>query len=54
MKEEAPKIMMGSRKITEGINEVLQKMDRSFDIIALVARLNTRLEPSMQPQMQYD
>lgn len=53
-KEEAPKIMMGSGKITEGINEVLQKLDCSFDIIAHVARLNTRLEPSMQPQMQYD
>lgn len=48
-REESPKRMMGSGRIIEGINEVLQKLDHSFDIIAPVARLNTRFGPSNSP-----
>lgn len=53
-KEESPKIMMDAGKITEGINKVIQKLDRSFSIIAPITKLIMKPGPLIQLQPQYD
>lgn len=53
-KEESPMRIMGSGRITEGIDEALRKFNRNFGRIAHAASLNMRLKSSMQPHLQYD
>lgn len=52
-KEGSPEKVIELRDASKEINEVLQKLNHSFDIVILVTRLNTRSGLLVQPQPQY-